>query len=82
MEFRKTMSKPLVNTQLATQFNMRVQMDLFFVFERTFVIMVDECIRYAVSAHLNNKSGEELCEAIFKSWIMYFGPMNTIAFDQ
>ena len=76
------MTTPLIKAALATHFNARVQMDLYFIFEQTYIILIDECLRYAVSVHLQNKTAESLMEAIFYGWIMYFGPMLVIAFDQ
>ena len=44
--------------------------------------MVDECLKYAVSAHLKSRNAEDLLATVFYSWIQYFGPMEIIAFDQ
>ena len=57
-------------------------MDLFFIFDLTFLIMVDECIRWCITAPLVDKTAATLLRAVFDSWIQYFGPMLVIAFDQ
>ena len=81
MSTRRTMTKPLVKIALATRFNQRVQADLFFIFNNTYILMVDECLRYAISASLPSKTAESMLKAIFYSWIMYFGPMEILEFD-
>ena len=43
-------------------------MDLYFIFDMVFILMVDECLRYAVSARLKSKSAEDLLRAVFYSW--------------
>ena len=69
------MSHPLIKVKLATRFNHRVQADLFFIFNLTFIVLVDECIRYAISAWLPTKEPESILSAVLFSWIQYFGPM-------
>ncbi len=81
-ERARTMSKPLIKASLATHFNDRVQTDLFFLWDRCYVIMVDECIRYCIAARMENKTALEWLQVVFDTWIRYFGPMNTITSDQ
>ena len=76
------MSKPIVKARLSEHFNQRVQTDLFFLWERTYIILIDECIRYAVVAHLENKTATCWYEATFEHWIRLFGPMGCLASDQ
>jgi hypothetical protein len=82
MSVARTMSHPLIKVKLATRFNHRVQMDLFFICDETFICLIDECIRYAIATWLPSKEPESILKAILFSWIQYFGPMDIIAFDQ
>ena len=82
MSVARTMTNPLIKIKLATRFNHRVQADLFFIFNLTFLCLLDECIRFAVSSHLPSKEPESILQVILFSWIQYFGPMEILAFDQ
>ena len=76
------MSKPLAKAKISEHFNHRVQTDLFFLWEQIYIIFIDECIRYAVTARLADKTPERWFEAAFHNWIRLFGPMEIIASDQ
>ena len=82
MSVARTMTNPLIKVKLATRFNHRVQADLFFIFNLTFICLIDECIRFAVSSWLPSKEPESILQAVLFSWIQYFGPMEILAFDQ
>ena len=45
-----TMHKPLVKAAIAEHFNQRVQTDLLFIWDKCFMILVDECLASAPSA--------------------------------
>ena len=54
--WKKTLARPQVRATLATHFNHTVQTDLFFLWDRTYIVLICECIRYAVTAFLPDKS--------------------------
>ena len=45
-KWRPRMHKLTLKTRLASTFNEYVLQDLFFLFNETFILMVDECIRW------------------------------------
>lgn len=72
----------MVKATLATHFNARVQMGLYFIWDLTFIILVDECARYCAVSQFADKKPKSLCQAIFRYRVRFFGPMLSIAFDQ
>ena len=73
---------PLIKASVAEHFNHRVQTDLFFIFEKTCVILIDECIRYCVVEILQRKTADEWMRVVFHNWIKIFGPMRFLVTDQ
>ena len=73
-----------MKAKFAERFNQRVQTDLFFLWDppRTYIMLIDECIRYCVTAYLETKTAEEWMRVVLRVWIRYFGPMRCIATDQ
>lgn len=45
-------------------------------------MLIDECIRYKVSDHLENKTTASLLRVLLDKWIRYFGPMKNLLTDQ
>ena len=76
--WQRPMTKPLVRAGLAEHFNDRVQTDLFFIFDKTCIILVDECTRYCVIEPLLRKTPDEWLRVIFWSWIRIFGPLGPL----
>eukprot|EP00959_Pyramimonas_sp_CCMP1952_P117467 2455538-Pyramimonas_sp.AAC.1 len=52
----RVMNRPLVKGTLATYFNQRVQSDLFFLFEKVWLLCIDECVRFRLAGRLNSKT--------------------------
>ena len=73
------MNKPGIKMTIAVRFNERVQADLFFLFEKTWLMMIDECIRYRIACLLATKQGKDILRAMLGHWIRYFGPMDNLA---
>ena len=76
------MNKPAIKAIVSLHFNERVQIDLFFMFEKIWLIMIDECIRYRIACQLASKQGQDILRAIIQHWIRYFGPMENLVTDQ
>ena len=77
-----TLHKPVVKASLAEHFNQRVQTDLLFLWEKTFLLLVDECTRYCSVGEMRDKTPDEWLHVFFKIWGKLFGPPNTLATDQ
>ena len=73
---------PRVKASLSEHFNYRIQTDLFFIFDRTYVVLIDECIRWAMSSFLQNRTKEEWLRVFFRDWVRFFGPPYFLVSDQ
>ena len=82
MQFQHAKHRPKVKSRLATCFNVVVQADLFFLWDRAFIILVDECTRYKFADELRDKSYEAIYECLSKGWFRYFGPPRIFLCDQ
>ena len=71
-----------IKSNLATTFNEVVQTDLFFLWDQTFQLMVDEAVRWKSGDHLPNKLGSTLVRNIVNMWIRLWGPPTYIMSDQ
>ena len=76
------MHKPQVKAHYATQFNEIVQHDLFFLFGQTFMLLIDECIKYKMGDHIIDKRGPTKVRALYKLWIRVWGPPQNLLSDQ
>ena len=76
------MTKPLVKARMVEHFDYRVQTDLYFVWDKTYIILIDECIRYCTATRINSKLSSEWLRALFVGWVKFFGPMTILASDQ
>lgn len=81
-QWASSLSKPVVTLRLAEHFNWRVQTDLFFIIEKIYVVLFDDCIRYALAGRLQDKTPMEWLRVAFDIWIRYFGSMVILASDQ
>ena len=61
---KQKMHKPKLKLSMATQFNQYVQQDLFFLFDETFILMIDECIKWKTGGHLRSKLSVDLIDAM------------------
>jgi len=82
MQFVHAKHRPKTKSRLATSFNQVVQADLFFLWGRVFIILVDECTRYKFAEELDDKSFEAISECLMKGWFRYFGPPKIFMCDQ
>ena len=76
------MHNPQVKAHYATQFNEIVQHDLFFLFDQTFMLLIDECIKYKSGDHLTDKRGPTIARALYNLWIRVWGPPQNLLSDQ
>ena len=77
------MTKPISSGGcIATFFNERLQTDLFLLWQRWYVIWVDQATRYAVSHLLQSKDSHEWLKTFLANWVRYFGAPITLVSDQ
>ena len=63
-------------------FNEVVQHDLFFLWDETFMILIDEATKWKTGDHLINKTGPVLVKALNYLWIRIWGAMQNLLTDQ
>ena len=81
-DYARQLTRPQVGITIAIRFNHRVQMDLFFMWDKTWILIIDELSRYKVTDMLKDKTPKELLTCLMRSWIRYFGPMQIMVLDQ
>ena len=68
-KFHPRMPRPRIKSHLSTTFNEVVQHDLFFLWDQTFMLLVDEALRWKTGNLLENKEGPTLVKALVLLWI-------------
>ena len=72
--YKKTPLRPVVGLPLASEFNHTVAMDLITIQQGVWILhLVDVFSRYSVACVRRSKKPPTIIEAIFKTWISYFG---------
>ncbi|CAK0855905.1 unnamed protein product [Prorocentrum cordatum] len=74
-------SKPKYRAELAGWFGDFMACDLFFIFGKTFLLMVGEAIGWNI-AQVLPKDAFHIAQAMLRTWFRYFGPPKCIKFDQ
>ena len=67
---------------MATVFNVMTQHDSFFLWDETFMILIDEATKWKTGDHLINKTGPVLVKALNYLWIRIWGAMQNLLTDQ
>ena len=52
------------------------------LFDQTFMLLIDGCIRYKMGDHLPDKRGPTIVRALYKLWIRVWGPPQNLLSDQ
>eukprot|EP00959_Pyramimonas_sp_CCMP1952_P320152 6700099-Pyramimonas_sp.AAC.1 len=73
---------PTIKSQRPTIFNVVVQHDLFFMRDSTFMLLIDEAIRWKTGDQIENKLGPTLARALRRLWIRLWGAMRHLLSDQ
>ena len=71
-----------IKSQLSTHFNEVVMQDLFFLWDETFTLMIDECIKWKTGDHIPNKLPVTLLKSMIYLWFRLWGPMESLMSDQ
>ena len=81
-KWRPRMHRMTLKTHLASAFNEYVLQDLFFLFDETFTLMIDECIRWKTGDHLPDKHTATILRSLIYLWLRIWGPMEHLMTDQ
>ena len=77
-----TSQAKLTKVSLAAHFGDEVEMDIFYLWSKPFVLLIDVATRYKVAYHTKSRETEELLRGLLHHWIRYFGPMRVLTSDQ
>lgn len=82
MAFQRPPRRPTAKIELAGHFGECVQWDLFFLWGIVFIMLIDTCLRWKLSHHLENKEGITIFKAVMSYWLRHFGPIRILESDQ
>ena len=68
MQFQHAKHRPKVKTWFGRHFNHVVQADLFYLWDKVFIILTDECTRYKFADVLANRSLDSIKDVLMKGW--------------
>ena len=74
--------RPKYGAELAGWFGDCMIGDLFFLWGFTFLIMIDEAVRFKVASHLPDRTANTIMKTLLRDWLRYFGPPRRLRFDQ
>ena len=81
-KYSRLPSKPRSRVHLAAYFGDEVELDIFYLWSKSFVLMVDVATRYKVSYETDSRELQDLLKGVMQHWIRYFGPMRILTSDQ
>ena len=81
-KFSRRAHSPLLRIELSGHFNFLVEIDLFYLWNLIWLIILDSATRYKVICLVKDKSGKEIMKALIRHWFRYFGPMKVCISDQ
>ena len=81
-KFKAIAHRPKAGAELAGWFNDFVVVDLFYLWDKIWLMAIDEATRYKIAAFLKDKYGRTIMRALLRDWIRYFGPMKHLVSDQ
>ena len=81
-KFSKVASRPKVKVHHADTFNQEIQLDIFFLWEQPFLLIIDVATRFKSVVRIANKELNTLMKALLHHWMRWFGPPRTMISDQ
>ena len=75
-------SRPKVKVHHADTFSQELQLDIFYLCEHAFLIMVDVAARFKSVVKIMNKDLDTLMKALLHNWVRWFGPPPMIISGQ
>ncbi len=59
-----------------------MQGHLFFLWDKIFLLLVDEHTRYKIAGIMERKTATDYLKCLCSSWVRFLGPMETFVADQ
>ena len=82
LAFQPPPRRPRFGASLAGHFNDVLMVDLFYIFQGMFLLLIDEATRFKVVAPLAGRSAKTLAKAMLYCWFRYFGVPRRLVSDQ
>ena len=67
---------------LAVHIEDKVELDVFYLWSKTFVLMVDVATHYKVAYETTSREASDIIQGMFTNWIRFVGPMRALTSDQ
>ena len=81
-KYSRLPARPKTKVSLAAHFNDETEMDIFYLWEKKFVLMVDVATRDKIAFETPSREAGDLLKGILQHWIRHFGPMRVLTLDQ
>ena len=81
-EWARGLQKPTLRAEMAGFFNDIISIDLFFMWGKSWMLILDDCTRYKQCGEVDGKDGRTLLRALLYLWMRIFGPPRTLVSDQ
>lgn len=81
-KFVRATRRPQVKTNLATNFNETIQVDIFYFKGDSFLLIVDEATRYKGGGILASRELSAILKNLINNWLKFFGPPRELIADQ
>ena len=63
-KFASKLHRPQIKSHIAAHFNEYVYHDLFFAWDQTFMLLIDECVRWKTGDHIPDKEAKTIVKAL------------------
>ena len=81
-KFASKLHRPQIKSHVAAHFNEYVYHDLFFAWDKNFMLLIDERLRWKTGDEIPDKEANTIVKALVNLWIRIFGPMANLVSDQ
>ena len=80
--YARPLNVPTLRAEMANFFNDILQVDIFFLWDKVWLLIVDEATRYKVCGELQDRSAGEVLSCLLRLWFRVFGPCRVLTSDQ
>ena len=81
-KYSRLPARPKSKISLAAHFGDEVEMDIFYLWPKPFVLLIDVATRYKIAYETPSRETGELLKGLLHRWTSIFGPMRVLTSDQ
>ena len=81
-KWHRPLNRPTLRIELVGHFNFQIEIDLFYLWDLVFLLMMDSPTRYKACALLPDRTAEAIMKGMHRRWISIFGPPSVCISDQ